>query len=210
LVGGAAAGWLSSLLGARYSRIGLGEQGADEKAPSTLSQPASPFQPRADPNDRLARIEQRLEVLSRSAAPDAGPAPLAVDSRSHAHSEEARRAAIKEREDRIARHFRDETDTDWARASGSSFFEDLSPVAAKNGFRITNVDCRTTSCAVVLRWNSFVDAERTWESAFNARVRIGCARDLALVPPPDHTPPYEATMLFECELSRSGASEAAK
>ncbi|MBK7583355.1 MAG: hypothetical protein IPI67_24590 [Myxococcales bacterium] len=121
-------------------------------------------------------------------------------------------AAPRSTAERIERMLRDHNaepiDIQWARETSIKLTKDLDPLQKATGSRVVKIDCRTSSCAVLLEWNSF-NAARTRQAAFvHAEYSVSCAR--AVGAPPDDaldgsvnpSAPYTSHLILHCGRSR--------
>ena len=98
----------------------------------------------------------------------------------------------------LAEHERQTTDVRWAHTTSQVLESDFQHNEGTQ-FRTVDVDCRTTSCAVVLEWPSRELAVSEWRRAMMQPTRANCGRQI-LVPerPPEVTGPILVTMLLDC------------
>ena len=66
------------------------------------------------------------------------------------------------------------------------------------------VDCRTTTCAIDLEWPSYDAAVQSYSKVLHADLKVNCAREVTLPEPTDRATSYRATVMLNCEDSRTG------
>lgn len=97
-------------------------------------------------------------------------------------------------------------DPSWARAAQEMMRSDLEMLGEDIvGFRVQDVDCRTTTCSAKISWNSFDDASLGFGVLLGHRYEENCATRIVLQPPDNMQARYETTLLFDC--SKAAASD---
>jgi hypothetical protein len=155
---------------------------------------------------RLRAIESRLNRLETHNEADAGPLAQgrAADSeRADAPVDPAAQAAEEHEKFHgyLKDHAREPLDATWARSATGSFQGDLAELGTDKGFRVLNVDCRSSSCVGLLEWPSFDQAIKNYVSVVHQRYGLNCARGMSLDEPSDRSAPYQASVLFMCNES---------
>jgi hypothetical protein len=142
---------------------------------------------------RVASLEARLAPHDRPPPPDPSAA-LAEDE-----ADRHRMMAAYEQQSR---------DTTWAPRAEAAFETDFGKLSNK-GIVVRGVECRTTACKAELQWPSYANARRDAAQLVHFPFAENCARHTFTPPPEDPDKPYETTMLFECEMARSGRTGSA-
>jgi hypothetical protein len=180
----------------------LGRGSVTPVAQLSRSQPSEPPQ-QAVPTQRTdhlwaSALDQRLhalEVAQQEKPPtpvtDPGPAPEAVEPPSAREIEE-------QHEERVRAHRAEALDPGWARTTSTALAADFKRNAG-TGFNATSVDCRSTTCSVVLEWPSREQALSEWRRALMQPTRANCGRAI-VVPerPASVTGPIQATLIMDC------------
>lgn len=102
----------------------------------------------------------------------------------------------------IARHMDSPMDLRWARASEESISSSLERLAARSGFSVANVECRSTSCLAEVGWADYRAALSSYESLLVEAYEPNCATEITLPDPIDHGATYGATLVLDCSGSR--------
>jgi hypothetical protein len=164
--------------------------------PSEVQQQAAPAQ-RADYRWASA-LDQRLQALEaaqqqKPAPPvsDPGPPPDPIEPPSTREIEE-------QHQERIRAHQAEALDPGWSRTTSTALTADFKRNAG-TGFKATAVDCRSTTCSVVLEWPSRELALAEWRRALMQPTRANCGRTI-VVPerPASVTGPIQVTMIMDC------------
>jgi hypothetical protein len=150
-------------------------------------------------NDRLAEIETRpTEGKPRPLEPSAAASARATES-----AEEETKVIRGRHERWKALHANEARDTAWARDEETAFNATLGGGAERGGYKIVNIDCRTTLCTAELEWPSYAQASTGYPEALHVDMP-GCESAILLEPPADASRPYRATARYDCENSRTG------
>jgi len=111
---------------------------------------------------------------------------------------EMRRREVQAHHAVIARHMREPGDATWAPESEKRLRAFLSPLAAREKFRVVSVDCRTTSCVAELSFPSYAAAQSKWRSVLNAHNPVGCGTQIALEEPHGEATGHELSVVYDC------------
>ncbi len=142
---------------------------------------------------RDSAVEARLQALeeARSGEPTSEDAPEAVDPPTQQEME-ARHA------ERVRAHHEEELNPHWARETSAAFAADFLRNEGTN-FSVADVECRSTTCSVVLEWPSRDLALNEWKRALVQPTRANCGRSIVV---PEQTAgdtgPLQATLLLDC------------
>lgn len=98
--------------------------------------------------------------------------------------------------DGLARHVQQPRNATWAKKSESSLREDLTKLGQEKAFTVVAIDCRTTSCASTLEWETRTAADATFEDLLHAFYELNCERSIVLSRGDEE--PVRAQLLFEC------------
>jgi len=102
------------------------------------------------------------------------------------------------RRDAIARHEREPRDPEWSAATEKHITALLATLAAPGKFRVSSVDCRTTSCVAYLRVATYLDAQKAWPSSVQAQNDAQCGTEITLLPPQAGAAFYEFSAVYNC------------
>jgi len=111
---------------------------------------------------------------------------------------ELRRKEVQAHHAAIEQHMREPGDPNWAPASEKSLREFLNKLPAHAKYRVTLVDCRTTSCVAELSFPSSEVARSTWHSVLEATNPIHCGTAITLEEPKKEAKSYEVSVLYQC------------
>ncbi len=149
--------------------------------------------------ERVAGIERKLATIRGQAATAAAqPEIEARPSRSDAEAEEKRDFQAM-----LRSHGDEARDPSWSASATASLTSDMEKLAAKKGFRIDDIDCRRTSCAVTLEWDSFHDARTSMATLAHKSYGVNCQRTVFMPHPQSEDERYRATVLFDCAAARA-------
>jgi hypothetical protein len=136
---------------------------------------------------------------SPAAAPLASPVEAAVDN---VDLKERLAEYVKAHRESIARHEREPRDERWATQVEQVLRGTLATLTGPKKFRITSVDCRTTSCVAYLSAASFHDAQRAWPSIVNARNDAKCGTEITLNEPQPGESVFDFSAVYDCSQIR--------
>ena len=193
---GVAAGILSSLI---FSRMLAPQSPAasQEAPPKEIFVPVM-IAPSAAP--AAAHDQQPTVAQQTPPAPIQPPLPPPSDP---AVRERERAQTIARHEEAIRNHKQQPVDPAWSRGAAAQLRSDLAEVGASSGFSIVEVECRTTSCISTLEWPSYGKALTGWQELLHHPYKSNCSREITLAEPEDGQGPYQATAVFDCEVSRT-------
>lgn len=161
--------------------------------------------PAAQDIERVRRLERRVAELSSSSKVEE-PAPRsAPEAAEPLDPETARREETLWWEGVLKTHDQQGRDAAWAPKTEELFHADLAAVAAGRRFEATEIGCRTSSCAVTLKWPSYDRDEIRKDASFVAghSYQENCATSISVPPPEDPSLPYQAKIVFDCARSRA-------
>lgn len=115
-------------------------------------------------------LAQRVAALEESAATQQ---PLSRAPVPSADEVEAMHDA------RVAQHGREPLSEGWARTTESVAREDFD-YSQDGGYKLMNVDCRSTTCVLELTWQSRALALSGWKDALHKPSRLPCAREIVI------------------------------
>jgi hypothetical protein len=154
----------------------------------------------------LLELQRRVAKLEaeRSVSPPASVSapPSARDQ--EAEQEQAMRSARESYAARIAAHQTEARDPKWADATNALFRDDFAKLSQKATWSSIDVDCRMTTCVGTVHWPAYADANREWKMLLHSAYHVNCAREIILPEVSDPQQPLEASILFDCERSRTG------
>jgi hypothetical protein len=114
-----------------------------------------PNQQVQDLQKRIADLEARAGSQEQPAVPPSDPAVEAAVER------ERHRVALDE-------HAREPANPSWAQQMATVVDRGLKERAAKGGFDVTDVDCRSRTCVASVEWKSAADAYHQWKQILGA------------------------------------------
>jgi hypothetical protein len=122
-----------------------------------------------------------------------------------------RRKEVQAHHAAIEQHMREPGDPTWAPASEKSLREFLSKLPAHTKYRVTLVDCRTTTCIAELSFRSYEDARQTWHSVLEARNPIQCTTAITLEDPKKSgAKGFELSVIYDCADTRGASAQGSK
>ena len=102
----------------------------------------------------------------------------------------------------IAAHKASPVDETWARAAQTSVATSLDKLAARSGFSVNTVECRSSSCLAEIGWPSYHGALSTYENLLVEPYEPNCATEIVLPDPADQGAAYSATLVLDCSGAR--------
>ncbi|MCC6806297.1 MAG: hypothetical protein IT381_02640 [Deltaproteobacteria bacterium] len=81
-------------------------------------------------------------------------------------------------QERVAKHWEESIDGDWAEQANETMRKDLEALETKDRFNVESVDCRKTSCVAVLEWASDADPERATQDLLAGAYTLECQKIL--------------------------------
>jgi hypothetical protein len=158
-----------------------------------------------------APVQPQIVYVTTPAAASAGetPPPAPPPSSTAAgpsDDREAQRAANAAYwAKRLDSHQQEARDDRWAKSTQRALQGDLDSLGRDVGFKVRDVDCRTTTCLAKLTWPSQGDAIRQRRRLAQAGYSKACNREVFSPPPAEGTGgQYEGNVLFDCESDRTG------
>lgn len=102
----------------------------------------------------------------------------------------------------------DPVDPSWSSGAAESLRNDLSAVAATDGFNLVAVECRTEMCRATLRWESYEAAVKTgMRLPERAIPGLNCAKSIWLKEPEQPAGPYSSSLYLDCSEQRAGIAD---
>jgi hypothetical protein len=193
-----AAGLVAALVSAAMSRSDKAQS-----RPQAL-RPAAPLD-----DDTLAKRVERLELNAkkhRLPMREVGGRP-ALAERIESARERNARPPVLERPPateyfatKLAEHLDETVDRAWAPSAERSVSIDVAQLVEDSQIpaRVGAVRCATTSCSVELEWQSFAEAQRTYETVVHAAYTLNCGRAMVIPEPARPDEPYRGTLLLSC------------
>jgi hypothetical protein len=170
-----------------------------ETTPIAFEVPAG----KADTSGLEFRIRELEARAQQSTAPVAASAPpsASVDP----SPEESSRRWLDEKRAREAQVAAEPDDRRWSQEATASFRKEFESLGVRDKFKVTDVECKTTSCLAKLTWGSYSDAVKSWHHVLLARYTKNCARQV-FVPHPEQDQgdsDYEGTVFLDCTGDRA-------
>jgi hypothetical protein len=166
----------------------------------------------ADTSNLELRIRQLEERAAPSPAQGAASSTAAPEARETAPSasvapspEESTRRWLDQMAARKSQVAAEPEDRSWSREATAAFRKDFDALSARGKFKVSDVECKTTSCLAKLSWGSYADATKSWHGVLLARYTKNCAKQV-FVPPPEPGQAgsaYEGTVFFDCTEDRA-------
>jgi hypothetical protein len=110
---------------------------------------------------------------------------------------------IKARDERERQFQSEYTDSKWSDGATKSFREDLGGARVHSRYNVVGVECKMTLCLANIRWNSYHEARKYWESLMHESFRINCGKEIFLPAPENLDVPYQSQLYFDCTTARS-------
>jgi hypothetical protein len=147
----------------------------------------------------LPLARSRAEVPQEPIVAGSNPAVMETgqSNEREATPEQRREATLASHQRLVDMHEAEPVDEKWASEKKYEVEKGLAALAREGGgYRIKNVDCRSTSCSAELEWPNF-EAAATNASVLAHTALYGpdCARRIILPEPEDRTRPYAASLL---------------
>lgn len=172
---------------------------------SSVTRPASSDTEVARPS-QIASHRPRLEAIRASAL----EARVQALEAAQAEEEPARepdyesleppsqREVEAQHEARIHAHRSEDVDPAWARETSAAFSADFERSEGTH-FHVADVECRSTSCSVVVEWPSREVALAEWRRALMQPTRANCGRSIVVPEQPEGASgAIRATLLYDC------------
>jgi hypothetical protein len=165
--------------------------------PEPLVAPAErPTANRAEGLEQLSALDRRLAKLE---AADASPVPGSAAEAPIDHR--------RKHEDDIQRHRAEPVDTGWGPRTNRLLSADFEKAKGWTDFDLVSVDCRTTTCAAVLQWDSHEQAAAHYGEIVRNLYRADCERSIVIPDTPADNGHWQATMIFDCTDWRANGAE---
>jgi hypothetical protein len=141
---------------------------------------------------RLAALEQRGQRQPEDSTGNENPA--SVDA------EEWKAHRERHHEELVQAHSRETRDSNWAPGAEAQLTTDFGATKSSDGFSVRGVDCRSKTCLVNLEWKNYGEAVAGWSSTVVRQYQLNCAREILLPEPSNPDVPYQASLVFSCDL----------
>jgi hypothetical protein len=141
----------------------------------------------------------RAPVLSVTALPlpDSPAKPLGSATMAERISQQ-----MKVHRDAIVRHESEPRDSLWASQTERVYQTLLTKLASGGTFRVTSVDCRTSSCVAYFSAASYQDAQLAWPSILNAQSDTKCTTEVTLGEPQSGESSFDFSAVYDCSHVR--------
>jgi hypothetical protein len=114
--------------------------------------------------------------------------------------EEGVRRELESYQEAIERHSREQLSSAWAPKTTELLARDVQELQDATGLKANQVDCRSSSCLIHVRFSSYAAARASFATLLHHRYQVNCTRRVALPPPGDPSQPYESVVVLEgCE-----------
>ena len=187
--------------------VSFGAHQLSNTAPRAKSRLAADYARTLDAVD--ARVEARpsrptsppTTVNIAPSTPDASTPQPAPHSQTDSAELDRQLAEDIERNDALMAN--EPVDRRWASDAEVAFEEDLRTLP---GVDVSSIDCRTTFCKAILRFESFALAHQTSSRVAQHVFRKNCAVEVYTLPPTTagDDRPYEHEVFFDCTELRAG------
>ena len=101
------------------------------------------------------------------------------------------------------RYTAERPDPAFAASAAGSLRRELGTLADKGGFRVVDVDCRTTMCLASVEWPSYALVADGANQIMAHPYAVNCAMETRFPPPDDPAKAYQASVYFDCEHYRA-------
>jgi hypothetical protein len=150
---------------------------------------------------RLRELEARVQTAS---VPSSAPHVAEPEEPEHEGAPEDRKAAFWAKVDQSLKDFSAEpVDTSWSQKATAFINADLTSLAAKNHFKVSSVECKTTSCLARVEWDSQASANQEYGQLMHHSYKTNCMRSVLLDERLQPSGKQGAMLLFECESWRA-------
>lgn len=144
---------------------------------------------------RLARLEvERAQINSPTRSTPSGE-ETSTDSPSPEMEEQMH---LEQHRKLLESHRTEDMDVAWARPSRTMLVDELSRLQEGKGVKVTDVDCRATTCTVEMEWDSLAQAQASLQELVTHEYGLNCGRTMTLEPSDGRTS-YHSTMVFMCD-----------
>jgi hypothetical protein len=99
----------------------------------------------------------------------------------------------------IQQHDAEQLDPHWSESTARSLTSTIAKLGKTSGFRVSNVDCRTTSCVAHLSWNNHQTAVTHYAEVLHQDLPVNCGRETVLPRPLDPAGRYPTEVVFRCQ-----------
>jgi len=157
--------------------------------------------------DRLSKLEAQMSALPGSPAEDPASASQRVGIAEPPSSDpEARLRELRVyHEGRLQKHNDEPVDAQWSSSTQQLIKEDLGVLSqAAKRFTIEEVDCRTVTCVVRVRWSNYDSAFHDVGHLASAQMRPSCATGIVLPEVTDRSAPVAADLIMDCASWKKG------
>lgn len=143
---------------------------------------------------RTSALEERVQALEESQKKKEEE-PVTEEEAAEPPSQ---REVEAQHDARVQAHRAEELNPRWARDTSAAFTTDFQRADGTN-FKVADVECRSTTCSVVLEWPSRETALAEWRRALMQPTRANCGRSIVVPEQPAGAEgPVRATLLLDC------------
>jgi len=143
--------------------------------------------------------KRRTDPPRATEAPAVEPHPTADEEPLPREDPEVRRQRVyAEWDTALQLHEREPVASAWAFEAESHFAADATSIAESLQASVLRTDCRSTTCAVEVSFDSYNHAVNGFSAFLHHPYAENCERESILPPPQDPADPYVATVLFRC------------
>jgi len=159
-------------------------------APAPVPTPRNMPAAAATREERIQRLERRLEELSARTEPPPPP--------SRPSPEEARQQLFQHHQEQLDKHSREPVDPYWSRSAQDTFGADFAALVEGQTFAVRNIDCRSHTCVTTVEWPSYAAATQGYSLLLQHAYGMDCARSILLPEPADPRGSYQARLILDC------------
>jgi hypothetical protein len=187
--------------------VGFGHRKAASAAQNPTPELVRPPTPKNQHkmSDIEARLRQ-LELQAKSQPATSVPAPVASEEPVEAEADvapEVKRDVFWQKvRTSIDTHNAEPVDPTWATKTNGFLRSDLSRLATQNHFRVSSIDCRTTTCLAKVEWATEQEAVEEHSRLMHSPYQANCTRSVVLEEDALPSGARQALLFFECESWR--------
>lgn len=155
-------------------------------------------------HSEAAQFPARVASSAVSASVSAVREPAAMSDEDEPSADLLERRAQEkfyEHQTLVAQHDREQRDTSWADQMEKRIDERLRSKPENASVNVEHADCRSRSCAVVMKWKSRAEAQSELMTAIQLTSGIDCASRITLPTEEVNGDEFRAIMLFDCKKS---------
>lgn len=195
------AGIVAGIVTASFLSASGGDSGSaphEPSAPRVAMRPAFYVDDGVDagaPQPSVGRAEEPREPFEETRVE--ADEPMTPERREAERREQRARGQEMHRE-ALTDHAREPIDRAWSREATWRLQDDLDVLATSTGVGVSNIDCRSASCAIALQFRDYAHAREAVGSFVPGRYRVNCQRQISLLDESMNDEPYEAVLLLNC------------